>query len=245
MSIPKIVHYCWFGRKELPKFERRCIETWRRYLPGYEIMEWNEENFDMNSNSYVREAYEQKKYAFVSDYVRLYALYNYGGIYMDTDVEVLKCFDKLLHSSAFIGFETTSHLSTSVIGAEKQNDFIGDILEYYSRERFVREDGSLNLKTNVSIISEYCKEKWQMSPDGRLQLLANGLTIYPQSYFSPVDYDSGRISMSEDTHSIHHFSASWLPKSKQRALKLRRFIIKTFGKGFYSRVSEMMKRRSK
>ena len=123
-KIPKIIHYCWFGKKEKPNIVKKCISSWKVILKDYEIIEWNEENFDISSNNFVRQAYENGKFAFVSDYVRVYALYNYGGIYLDTDVEVFKNFDPLLNNESFWGFEEKNFIATSTIGAQKNNKFI-------------------------------------------------------------------------------------------------------------------------
>ena len=123
MSIPKVIHYCWFGKGKMPVLADKCIKSWKKYCPDYEIIEWNEENFDINCCDYVREAYENRKFAFVTDYVRLYAMYTYGGIYMDTDVELLKPLDSFLQDAAFIGFENKESIATAIIGCNKENKF--------------------------------------------------------------------------------------------------------------------------
>ena len=147
-KIPKKIHYCWFGNNELPEEQKKYIETWKKHCPDYEIKEWNEKNFDINSNKYVKEAYEAKKFAFVSDYVRLHALYNEGGIYMDTDIEVLKSFDVFLKHTAFIGFEDLKHIGTGVIGAEKGNKWIRLLLKDYDNISFYTKNGEIDLTTN-------------------------------------------------------------------------------------------------
>ena len=148
MSVPKIIHYCWFGPKEIPEMEQKCIASWKKVLPDYKIMFWNEQNFDVNSVPYVREAYEKGKYAFVSDYVRMYALYNYGGVYFDTDVEVLKPLDKFLEDKAFIGFENRTMIGTGIIGAEKHSALFEEMLNYYSNHNFVDDNGNIDTTTN-------------------------------------------------------------------------------------------------
>ena len=137
MSIPKVINYCWFGRGELPDDTKRYIETWKKNCPDYKIIEWNEDNFDIHSNTYVEEAYIAKKYAFVTDYVRLYVLYNNGGIYMDTDVEILKPIDRFLNEKAFSSFENNNTLSTGIMGAEKGNLWIKDLMDEYNYIHFI------------------------------------------------------------------------------------------------------------
>lgn len=213
MSIPKIIHYCWFGKGELPKLAIKCIESWKKLCPGYKIIEWNEENFNINSNMYVKQAYEARKYAFVSDYVRLYALYEYGGVYMDTDVEVLKNLDCFLENQAFSGFETIDTVPTGIMACEKQNSVFKDLLSYYDKHRFIKGDGSYDLTTNVETITKACVNKG-LKLNNELQSI-NGFTLYPKEYFCPKDHKTGKIHLSDNTYTIHHFAGSWIPKSKK------------------------------
>ena len=152
--IPRIIHYCWFGKGEKPKIVLKCIESWKKHLHDYEIKEWNEENFDINCNTYVSEAYKMRKYAFVSDYVRVYALFNYGGIYLDTDVEVFKPFDDLLSHETFWGFEQENYIATSTIGSMKGNNLIKIFLDKYTIKGFIKDDGTQDDQTNVAIITK-------------------------------------------------------------------------------------------
>ena len=153
--IPKIIHYCWFGRGEKPELAVKCIESWKKYLPDYELKEWNEDNFDISSNQYVREAYKNRKYAFVTDYVRLFAIYTKGGIYMDTDVEVVGNFDKFLHHHAFSGFETDGNVPTGMMAAEKGSIWAKDLLDQYQYRVFVLPDDSFDMTTNTTVITNY------------------------------------------------------------------------------------------
>ena len=159
--IPKVIHYCWFGGKNMPDMAYRCIDSWKKYLPEYEIHLWNENNFDVkNSVTYVMEAYEAKKFAFVADYVRLFALYSKGGIYLDIDVEVLKSFNDLLELNAFSGFENEVEITTGIIASKKKGAWVKEQLEYYSNRSFKLSDGTLDMTTNVEFISE------KMAKDG-------------------------------------------------------------------------------
>lgn len=212
--IPKKIHYCWFGKGELPELARKCIDSWKKILPEYEIIEWNEEKFDINSNSYVRQAYENKKYAFVSDYVRLYALYKEGGIYMDTDVEVIKKLDKFLNHEVFTGFEDEEKIPTGIIGAEKHNPLIKELLEYYTDRSFVREDGSLDMTTNVRIITDILSQ-YNFLPNNTLQEV-RGMYIYPRTYFCPLTWNKNESYYTSDTHVVHHFAGSWRSERQKK-----------------------------
>ncbi|EOU1828647.1 glycosyl transferase [Clostridium perfringens] len=209
-KIPKIIHYCWFGKGEKPKIVEECIKSWNKYLSDYEIIEWNESNFDINSNLYIKQAYESRKYAFVSDYVRVFALYKYGGIYLDTDVEVFKDFNDLLDNESFWGFEQENYIATSTIGARKGNKIIGDFLNSYKDKKFYKEDGSFDELTNVAIITSILK-KYGLIQDGKYQEIYGLATFYPQTYFSPYDYINCRKIITNNTYCMHHFYKSWLP----------------------------------
>ena len=151
--IPKIIHYCWFGRGKMPELAERCIASWKKHLPEYQYILWNEDNFDITSVPYVKEAYEARKFAFVTVYVRLYALYHFGGVYMDTDVEVLKPLDRFLDLPAFSGFESDKEIPTGIMASEKHGEWAQEMLTYYGDDRhFVLPDGTLDMTTNVAII---------------------------------------------------------------------------------------------
>jgi hypothetical protein len=209
-KIPKLIHYCWFGGKDKPHIVNKCIISWNKYLPDYKIMEWNEENFDIHSNSYVKEAYASRKFAFVSDYVRVHALYYYGGIYLDTDVEVFKSFDDFLLHDTFWGFEQENFIATSTIGSAKGNPLIKVFLDEYKDKSFINEDGSLNELTNVALVTKILKEIG-LKTDGQFQVIKDIGAFYPQTYFSPYDYINCRRFITENTYALHHFYKSWLP----------------------------------
>lgn len=222
MSIPKIIHYCWFGGNELPATAQKCIGSWKKHCPDYEIKEWNESNFDISCNTYVKQAYEAKKYAFVSDYVRLFVLYNYGGVYMDTDVEVLKPLDKFLENEAFSGFETPKSVPTGIMACVQQHAFFKLLLSYYDGRPFIKNDGLYDLTTNVTTITEYCVQSG-LNLNNTLQTV-NGVTFYPQSYFCPKDYNTGKVCITPDTYTIHHFSGSWISRSEKLKSSLTRML---------------------
>ena len=205
--IPKIIHYCWFGKNEKSGLINACIESWKKYLPDYEIVEWNEDNFNVNCCDYVKEAYESKKWAFVSDYARLWALYNYGGIYLDTDVEVLKPFDSFLSTKAFTGFEANDSPITAVMGAQPELSVFYDLMQHYDGLHFVNDDGSFNLFTNTHAISDYLIENG-CKQNGKKQTVKE-ITIFPQICFCPNNISRIWNKPSSKSFAIHHFSQSW------------------------------------
>ena len=211
--IPKIIHYCWFGGKEKPEDVTKMIASWKKHCPDYEIKEWNETNFDIHLNRYTEEAYQQKKWAFVSDVARLWALVHEGGIYMDTDVEVIRPLDKLLANKAFIGFEGTQWIGTNLMGTEPHNAFLQAFLEDYNHRNFTNPDGTLNQTTNVEEITSRFLTQHSLIRNGKQQQVGD-FTVYPTDYFSPYDYINGKVRTTDNTYSIHWFSQSWIKRSK-------------------------------
>ena len=215
--IPKIIHYCWFGGNPLPPSALDCISSWKKYFPDYEIKEWNETNFDVNAVPFSRDAYALKKYAFVSDYARFQILYESGGIYFDTDVEVVKPLDEFLKHDAFSGFENETQIQTGIMACQKDFPLFQKLLEYYDDISFFNEDGTINYTTNVTIITEMCL-KFGLRQDNTFQIV-DGFALYPKDYFCPIDYTSLTKVETENTATIHHFAASWFAKEAYKQLK--------------------------
>ncbi len=211
--IPKKIHYCWFGRGQMPELAISCIKSWEEKLPDYEIIAWNEDNFDINSNEYVKQAYESKKFAFVTDYVRLYALYHHGGIYMDTDVEVLKPFDKFLEHRAFTGCEDDMMCVTGTMASVQGHKWIGNLLSGYDSRKFILPDGSFDKTPNTGVITKLTINEYGWKPKNERQHLKEGLVIYPFDVFCAKQWRTGEVIITNETHTIHHFSASWHSKS--------------------------------
>lgn len=212
--IPKKIHYCWFGRGPKPELAIRCIESWKKFSPDYELVEWNEDNFDITSNKYVEEAYKHRKFAFVSDYVRLWAMYNHGGIYMDTDVEVLKPLDEYLHHEGVSGFENSSQIPTGLMACREGFPLFGELLSFYNTAQFVNENGTLNLTTNVETITNMLL-KHGFKPTGEFQVV-DGFAIYPQNVFCPDHTKLYDKKYMKDTATIHFFAGSWKSEATRK-----------------------------
>ena len=218
--IPKIIHYCWFGGKTLPEEVKQYINSWRAYCPDYEIMEWNESNFDVTKNRYCHEAYKAKKWAFVSDYVRLKVLQKYGGIYMDTDVEVVRSFDDLLVYGAFMCFENNDSVSIGTLGAEKSAGVINDFLSKYEERSFIKSNGEYDLTTNLEIVTKVLDTNYNLIHNGQRQILPSKVLVLPMESFIAKDNTTGWIMSDSSTYAIHHYSASWFDPELKRYAEL-------------------------
>ncbi len=220
MSIPKKIHYCWFGGGALPESAKQCIASWEKHCPDYEIVEWNESNFDLDRCAYVREAYAAQKWAFVSDVARLHALVEQGGIYMDTDVELIAGLDQFLDCQAVSGFEAVDRVPTGLMACEKGHPFFAQLLRDYDDAHFLRGDGSYDMTSNVERITAKCLASG-LRLDNTLQTVV-GFTLYPTDYFCPKDYETLECRITENTCAIHHFAGSWLSAEDREALELKR-----------------------
>ena len=225
--IPKIIHYCWFGTGKMNELHKKCIDSWKSKLSDYEFVLWDESKFDVESCMYTREAYKAKKYAYVSDYVRLYALKTYGGIYLDTDVMVLKSFNPLLNLNGFVCYENEKEKipATCVIGASKGNKFINLFFEYYSNRSFINEYGSYDLVPNTVIMAKLIKKKSR-------DFTGIDITVFPSDYFSPA-ICNGIANITDTTYSIHYFDGSWIKNKDTVELEMDILLnkyIKIFGR---------------
>ena len=225
--IPKIIHFCWFGGGEKSKDVLEYIKTWQQLSPDYKIMEWHEKTYSIeNSIPYVKEAYSSKKWAFVSDYVRLYALYNYGGIYLDTDVQILKSFDDLLKNEVFFGFESKDYLCTAVMGACSKHWFVKEFLDSYKERHFIKEDGTLDtVTTNVVVLTKLlCQHGLVLN--GKVQNISE-IKIYPQKYFSDNSLINLFNKYKKSSYAYHHYSASWYESTTKKGFlkKIRHYIL--------------------
>lgn len=232
--IPKVIHYCWFGRNPLPESAVKCINSWRKFFPDYEIKEWNEDNFDVNIIPYTKEAYDAKKYAFVSDYARMWILYHFGGLYFDTDVEVIKSMEDIVEKGPFMGIEVDANREEYQqvnpglgLGVNPGLGLYKEILDYYAPLHFLCEDGSLNQVTIVKHTTNVLIENG-LKQTNELQQVA-GVWIYPRDFFNPLDDNTGELNITENTRSIHWYTKTWLKKRNPVITWLVRRIHRYFG----------------
>lgn len=214
MDIPKIIHYCWFGKSEIPEKEKSCIESWKEFFPGYEFKFWNEDNFDFESCLYAKQAYEKGMFAFVSDYARAKVLYEYGGIYLDTDVKVIKSFPEVKAENGFMGFERRKFLGTAVIACVPKNKVIFELLNYYEKHSFVQKNGYVDNIANVSIITDIMK-KYGLILGGEHQFV-KGFEIFEREVFYPKKLDEFNFKSTKETVAIHLCSNSWLTEREKK-----------------------------
>ncbi|MBO4699782.1 glycosyl transferase [bacterium] len=226
-QIPKIINYCWFGDKPLPELAQKCIASWKKFCPDYEIKEWNESNYDVTKNNYMKTAFENKQWAFVSDYARLDIIYEYGGIYFDTDVELVRPLDDLLNLKGFMGIENEKALTGEKFcntglgfGAIPKLPIIKEFRDNYEHINFIKEDGSFN-QTVCSVFQTSILLKKGLKFDNSIQEI-DGLTIFPAEYFAPKEFFSGKINLTANTYSIHHFDASWVDVDKDKGAGIMR-----------------------
>ena len=260
--IPKTIHYCWFGGSELPPLAKKCIRSWKKYCKDYEIVRWDETNFDISTAPlYVRQAYKFKKWAFVTDYVRLKVVYENGGIYFDTDVQVIKKIDEFLVYNSFFGFQDNTRVNTGLgFGAEKHGVILRELMNQYESIPFILNNGEYDLldcpTRNTTVFLNY-----GLKQDGTNQLLDNKIMVFSQDYFCPISYDTLEKRVTTNTHSIHWFEASWHTKEeknshkrkikekekleklkirktvrKRRRTKIKNLFIRIFGKKIYEKI---------
>lgn len=230
--IPKIIHYCWFGRQPLSDQVKKCIQSWHKYCPEYEIKEWNEKNFDVQSSIYTAEAYKAEKYAFVSDFARFKILYQEGGIYFDTDVELIRPIDDLVSNGPFLACERSVN-SRSVINpglgfaAYAKMPILKDIIQIYKNLRFISPNNIFNQTTVVEYTTNYFLAHGFLGQD-QVEVI-NGLTIYPSEYFAPMNYMTGELCESNQTRAVHHYAMSWLSEDYKRWIIRERILSKFIG----------------
>lgn len=244
--IPKKIHYCWFGGKPLPPLAKRCIASWKKYFPDYEIIEWNENNYDVNKIPYIKEAYAAKKYAFVSDYARFDILYEHGGIYFDTDVEVIRDMSDLIQKGNFAGIEAVSGGLAAGLGiaAQQRATIFEEILESYNKSSFIKPDGTMDLLTVVERVSNIFSKYGFKSNSTEVQYVAD-FYIYPSEYLCPKDIVNAQCIITPNTCSIHHYDGSWCSFPERCGMKIVWIITKVFGHSAGLVVSNLLRKAAK
>lgn len=240
--IPKTIHYCWFGGNGLPSHLKAYIETWRTYCPDYEIIEWNERNFDVSANQYCKEAYAAKKWAFVSDYARLKILYECGGIYMDTDVEVLKPLDELLKFDFFTGFESETIPITGIMGSKEKHDVIRKLLNEYEDRKFIKPDGSFDMTPNTIGITNTLQQNYGVILNNSRQIFGNNNLLLPSDYLCCKDFITGKVSKTSNSYTIHHFEGSWLNSGGKSRIVIQRILSRILGEENWGKLKKRIKK---
>ena len=236
--IPKTIHYCWFGGAKMPDYAVKCINSWKKFFPDYEIKEWNETNFDITICDYVNEAYRAQKWAFVSDYARFWILYKFGGIYFDTDVEVIRDFGDVLDRGPFMGLQSDFNVAPGLgLAAYPGLKIYKEILDNYDRQHFVISEVSEKQITVVEYTTAILRKKGLKDIPGIQNV--DGIYIYPKEFFNPMDHETGELKITNKTHSIHHYAASWCSGGSRIRGEIYRFLTRHFGSRFSKTVKSV------
>lgn len=223
--IPKTIHYIWLGTRPLDETSLKCMETWKKILPEYEVKKWGDEECKeiIAGNKYASQALVAKKYAFVSDYIRVYILYHFGGVYMDTDVQIFKNIDRFLNDDAFSCFENATHIPTALMASAKGNNWMKMLLDDYDNREFIDANGNMDLRTNVEVITEL-SIKAGLVPNGKEQIFSDGVHIYTKDYFCPIDTYSNNDVFTENTYAAHLYNGSWTSPTRRKLSKLKKIL---------------------
>lgn len=240
MAIDKVIHYCWFGRGPKSAKIEKCMESWKRVCPGFKVVEWNEDNFDVAMIPYTKQAYACKRWSFVADYARLWIIYHYGGVYLDTDIEMVKAPGKLLEEDCFFGFERTQNVKYRIntgggFGAVRHHPAVKRMMDCYADRTFLKEDGTENLTVCPEINTKALLE-FGLKTDGSRQRLGD-ILILPTEYFAPINYYTREKNITENTVWIHHYAASWMTKKERISV----FLIRWMGRERFLRLVKIKK----
>jgi len=237
-TIPKVIHYCWFGGKEKPQLIKECMNSWKEKLPDYKIVEWNEKNFNVEEFDFSQKAYKAKKWAFVADYCRIWVLYNYGGIYLDTDMEALKSLNEFIENEAFAGIERYEMINAAILGAKAKNEFIKNVLDYYNNINFMDYAEDLGKIAIPNIITELVSNEGYKG-NKKIENVKNLITIYSKEYFYPKNHSWEKPNITKNTYTIHHYEGSWRNKTKIYRSKFKQVLINIFG---YERIINLTRK---
>lgn len=239
--IPKIIHFCWLSADPYPEKIQKCIDSWKEFLPDYEFIHWDLEKLKELNSNWAIQAFENKKYAFAADFVRCYSVFHYGGIYLDTDVEVLKSFNDLLGYKSFIGLDSNGDLEAAIFGAEQHTEWVKKALDFYKNRNFINQDGSFNIVTMPKVLRSALNDTIPTELNINKPTCYNNIELFPKEYFSPKDYTTGKVAPNFNSYTIHHFEASWLPRNNWRwkKHKLKLMASKVFGFNFIRKISDL------
>lgn len=242
--MQKCIHYIWLGGKKKPRVIKKCIKSWKKFFPDWEIKEWNEDNLDIDLCSFTRQAYDNKKYAFAADVFRFEVLYKYGGLYFDTDVKVIKSFDDIIQKcEAFVGYEYRMAAPGLVLYESKPYDpIMKKMLDIYKKESFISDD-TLNLKVVGEYFSEVLEE-YGFVYENKQQQCGN-MTVFPNTFFCPVDGYGNPVNMSNETRSIHLYAASWMPAKERAIIKVKTILYKIFGIDFIQGILNIFRKENR
>ena len=247
-GIPKIIHYCWLSDDPFPSDIERCIASWKKFLPDYEFMLWNTHTFPMQDSLWVQQAFEKKKYAFASDYIRLYAVYHHGGIYMDTDVEVVRGFDDLLHLPYMMGTEGGGWIEAGVFGAGRNTPWLKSCLDYFEKP-FVKNDGTMDMVTLPQVMNSIISKDYTLKIADRNTIETHieeekdrTVYLFEKDFFCAKDMGTGVITKTVNTYTIHHFAMSWIPAGQRFLPDLKRKLIRIFGEKWIIGIVKIMTR---
>lgn len=240
-KIPKIIHYVWLGKGNKPEQFYKCLESWKKFCPDYVIKEWNEDNFDFSHNKYCMQAYKEKKYGFVADYIRVMVLNEYGGVYLDTDVEIVKNLDEFLNQDYVIGFENNVHCETAVMASIKNHKFLKILIDYYEIKEFINKKGKMDLTPNTPLLTYFLKYNYGLKLNNKKQVLnykfdkneEQTISVFPQDYFSPINYTTRKLKLTSNSYTIHYFSATWFTKKLNFQEKFLRGVYYTFSPALF------------
>ena len=242
--IPKVIHYCWFGRNPLPKMAVKCIASWRKFLPDYEIKEWNEDNFDVDIIPYTKDAYADRKYAFVSDFARFWILYHHGGVYFDTDVEVIRPMDDIIGRGPFMGLEIAGQNGKIAPGlglaAEPGDPVYEEIIDGFARLDYHLPDGSRNPYTMIPMVTDIMQARGLAGTETIQNV--DGIDIYAPDFFNPLDDATGRLRKTKNTRTIHWFMKSWMPSESKFSVWIKRMARRILGTDVTTNIKQLLKR---
>lgn len=240
--IPKIIHYVWLGNKEMPDEYKNYINKWKELMPDYTFMLWTDKNFDITKSKYSMQAYQNKKWGFVPDYIRVAVLEEYGGIYLDTDVEVVKRFDDLLDNDFFISFENDAYVETAVIGSKPHHQYLKTLMNFYENHSFQKSKNKLNLTPSPVYFTYYLKKHFNLDLHEKNQVLSNGsdtINVYTTDYFAPINFTTKILTQTKNTYTIHHFANSWAGSKQKFTEKFTKGVYKIFGKKIFGNFTRM------